>query len=108
METNINELPLGQYGWSTFSFLDTVKYKIHLFFVWIFCSVFGMHDWIVVVTPWDVSDISSLEDFQKYRARQLKCSCCGLESHISEVTLTPSQKLWYEFRTTRYFEYHNT
>ena len=98
------EISLHSYNWDNFSFFDTTKHKIHLFFTWMFCRLFGIHDWNVLITPWAFSDIKTLQDFQKYRANKFKCSCCGLVKHNNEVTLNAAEKIGYNFHTRRYFK----
>jgi len=99
-----DEIPLEDYNWDNFSFFDSIKHKIHLFLNRIFCSLFESHDWVVLVTPWNFSEITSVEEFRRYRANQLKCTCCKTIEHILEVDLTPAQKFSYDHYTNKYFK----
>ena len=100
------EILLEDYIWDNFSLFDTIKHKVHLFFVWFFCTLFNSHDWIILINPWTFSEIDTLEDFQKYRANKLKCSCCGIVKHLRDVELSPSEQICYGFRTNKFFK-HN-
>jgi predicted nucleic-acid-binding Zn-ribbon protein len=106
MDINIiEELQLQPYKWSTFSFVDVMKYKLHVILNWLACRVFGFHDWSVIITSWEISEISTLQQFQRNQANKLKCSCCGLVELYDVDMVDTFSQMKYECRTRQYFLY---
>lgn len=104
--TDYNQILLEDYRWKSFSIYESIKYKLHLFFVWLFCTFFQSHDWIILINPWTFSDITTVEEFRKYRAKLLMCSCCKKTKHINEANLTYAQMFSYKHYTYKYFKYN--
>jgi len=104
--TDYEQIVLQDYTWNNFSFFDSIKYKLHLFFVWLFCTLFQSHDWIILISSWNFSDVTTVEEFRKYQAKLLMCSCCKKIKHINEANLNGAEMFAYKHRTYKYFKYN--
>ena len=101
----VAELPIEAFVWKKFSLLETIAHKLHLVFNWIFCQVFGQHDWTILVVAWNYRHIQSVEEFRLRCAHKLKCSCCEKVVDSDDANLTLEQNGMYNFYTNRYFKY---
>lgn len=107
MELNIlEEYPLEDFKWKSFSSFEAFKYKIHTIFNSIFCRLFNEHDWVVLITPWNFDNIDNLENFRLHCAKSFKCSCCEKIVDRDTILLSSSQELVYNFYTKKYFKYY--
>jgi hypothetical protein len=100
------ELPLEGFKWKGFSYSDTLKHNIHLFFNFIFCKLLNKHDWVIQVIDWDFDEVNTVEKFRLHCARNLKCSCCEKIVDIDNADLNWTQKVWYDHFTKNYFNYN--
>lgn len=102
----LEEYPLEDFKWKSFSIYESFKYKIHILFNWIFCRLFNEHNWIALITSWEFDRIKSLEDFRIYCAKKLKCSCCERIVERDTILLSYGEELSYNFYTKKYFKYY--
>jgi len=102
--TDYEQIHLDNYIWENFSLFDSIKHKIHLFFVWFFCTFFKSHDWIIMIGPWNISELVTVEDFRKHRAKLLMCSCCNTIKHINDAKLSQAEMFAYKHHTYKYFK----
>lgn len=69
------------------------------------CILFKTHFWMIQVSPWEYSEISSVDDFRKKRASRLKCKHCSEISHVKDVNLTHYEYVCYKWQTNIQYKY---
>ena len=79
--------------WQRFSRRMNVRYEKML------CKVFKRHSWALQIRSWDLSNVSSLEEYRHKKANYLKCIHCEEVHTVDEVYMNELEKYWYEFQT---------
>ena len=79
--------------WQRFSRRMRVRYEKML------CMLFKRHNWALQIRSWELSHISSLEDYRRNKANNLKCIYCEEIHGVNEVDMDHLETYWYEFQT---------
>jgi hypothetical protein len=101
------ETELNPFDWRGFSRVDLWRHKVAALVQKAKCYLLGYgHRWEVVVRPWNLSRIQSVEDYRKYRAGRLRCVCCGEMYFVKDADLTEQEGVLYKFRTNILYKYY--
>ena len=103
---------LDPFDWGSFSTVDVWRNRISWCVQRFKCMfLHGQHRWEVLVRPWNLTKVSSLEDYRTLRANKLRCVCCGKTCFVKDADLSEMGVVLYRFRTTilaKYYPNFNT
>ena len=73
--------------------------RIEIGYEKIICILFKKHNWSLQIYSWNLTKISTIEEYRYKKANKLKCIYCNKIENTIDANLNPIEQYWYNWET---------